>query len=619
MAPYEEWASTGSRVLRQRIFFLFGSLLAVGGALAAMGCSLMLEFEGGRMCGDGILDPGENCDGEVFPDGMGCWEFGFDSGELLCTPGCQVDSSGCYTCGDGECQDAESESSCPQDCEPRCGNGVMEGEESCDGTDLGGATCESLGRYGGDLACFSECTFDFSGCGGFCGDGELQQEQGEDCDGTNRTPCDQLLGNGNLGMAPCEDCKWNEDYCYQCGDGECNAEGGEAPACPEDCGWTQVVTGEYHSCGIRMDGTLFCWGSNSEGQLGQPSDTPSLTHNTRVELPGPVLDVATHKNHVCALVEISSSDTSVYCWGSNVSGQLGDGSFTDSATPVAVGGDLTAETVAQVVVGAQHTCALTESGEIYCWGVNEQGQLGIGQTGTSHSPDPLMVDPLPGGPTPIWLSAGANHTCALSNTQYVYCWGWDNRHQLGEVTTDWSATPLEVDYLSDNGYTVQHLSANNESTCVSTDNSWLLCWGANDTCQLGTGSQTGDQMPGLPDNYLETPVDILSVGFRHTCISRGTFEETYCFGKNDNGQLGREVNSTDCATDLAIGGFEGVHVTQLAAGGEHTCALVKDATDLDFGSIYCWGLNDHGQLGDGTNDQNYYPHTIDDDPTDDPL
>ncbi len=299
--------------------------------------------------------------------------------------------------------------------------------------------------------------------------------------------------------------------------------------------------------------------------------------------------------HTCAL----TTEAGVKCWGSNSYGQLGDGTSVGNRTsPVDVEGLKSG--VSAISAGELHTCALTTGGGVMCWGANENGQLGDGTTLDRTSP--VDVEGLGSGVAAI--TAGALHTCALTTQGGVKCWGHiligpltaDERERGTGTVTD-SPTPVDVEGL---GSGVVAVSAGTLHTCVVTKDGGVKCWGYNREGQLGNGSMTD---AGEPVNVIGLASGVVSVaaGWKHNCAvtSEGGLK---CWGWNDGGQLG-DGTTFDSTIPIAVKGF-GSDVAAVSAGRLHTCALTKS------GGLMCWGLNNGGQLGDGTNERQVEPVAV---------
>lgn len=218
--------------------------------------------------------------------------------------------------------------------------------------------------------------------------------------------------------------------------------------------YASASAGGQHSCGVQTDGDLLCWGYNADGQVGtgaaggqvnfptdvvtalqfqtEPVTTPPSPDPDQPLPPGPY--VSAGYAHSCAI----ATGGAAYCWGLNEEGQVGDGSTTRRTAPVAV---LGGHQFVRISAGLEHTCGLTEAGEIYCWGDNTWGQLGDG--GTADQLTPVAVT-APGGATWAWVSAGENHSCAVTTQGVAYCWGDNHYGQLGTGTNAASNLPVKV-------------------------------------------------------------------------------------------------------------------------------------------------------------------------------
>jgi alpha-tubulin suppressor-like RCC1 family protein len=350
---------------------------------------------------------------------------------------------------------------------------------------------------------------------------------------------------------------------------------------------TAIAASNNHTCAVTDRGGVMCWGYNGTGQLGDGTTATRLTPVDVVGLTSGVVSVTAKSWHTCAL----TVGGGVKCWGGNWSGELGDGTTEQRLTPVDVVG-LTFEVVA-VSAGGDHTCALLTNGGVKCWGSNESGQLGDGTTEQRHTP--VDVVGLTSGVKSI--SAGYYYTCAVTTSGGAKCWGgnWDGA--LGDgTTTEQQLTPVDVAGLTSG---VKSISAGYYHTCALTIHGGIKCWGVNNHGQLGDGTTEGRHTPVQVLGLTISATDI-AAGASHTC-ARTTSGGVKCWGDNQNGQLGDGTTQQQLAP-VQVEGLTSSVMAITAGGGwtwinmveAHTCALTTS------GSIKCWGSNGYGQLGDGS-------------------
>ncbi len=414
------------------------------------------------------------------------------------------------------------------------------------------------------------------------------------------------------------------------------------------------------TCGVTLSGTTYCWGDNRYGQLGNGTTinssepvqvvglgapapvasvtitpdsatlvvggTAHLSATTRdangllllgrpiawtsgnaavatVDANGLVTGVGTGSAAVIATSE-GRSDTAAIAVGTITLGSVSAGvSHTcglttggaaycwgaDYGGPVAVSGGLRFSALA---AGASHDCGLTSSGAAYCWGRSDYGQLGNGST--TNSGTPVAVS---GGLSFSALAGGGWHTCGLTSAGVAYCWGFNNFGQLGNGSTTNGATPVAVA----GGVSFSVLTAGTAHTCGLTTSGMTYCWGRNAEGQLGVGTATGPEQCGpygVPCSTVPVAVtgglgfSVIGTGGWHSCglTSAGT---AYCWGLNNAGQLG-DGSTANSPTPVAVAG--GLTFSGLATGTSrsHTCGLTSSRAP------YCWGQNSSGQLGNGS-------------------
>ena len=297
--------------------------------------------------------------------------------------------------------------------------------------------------------------------------------------------------------------------------------------------------------------------------------------------------IAAGADHTCALTTTGG----VKCWGYNSYGQLGDGTTTNRTTPVDVSG--LSSGVTAIAAGYRYTCALTAAGGVKCWGSNGFGQLGDGTTTDRHTP--VDVSGLSSGVTAI--AVGEWHTCALTAGGATKCWGYNPYGQLGDGTTTERHTPVNVSGLSSG---VTAIAASAYHTCALTAGGAAKCWGYNPFGQLGDGTTTNRITP-VNVSGLGSGVTAIAAGWYHTCAVT-TGGAAKCWGYNPYGQLG-DGTTTERHTPVNVSGLSS-DAQAISAGEGYTCALTSS------GEIKCWGYNSSGQLGDGTTTDRHTPVNV---------
>ena len=333
----------------------------------------------------------------------------------------------------------------------------------------------------------------------------------------------------------------------------------------------------YHTCALTTSGGVKCSGNNADGQLGDDSTTSRLTPVDVTGLSSGVQAISTGHYHTCALTTAGG----VKCWGWSGSGQLGNGSTMRRLTPVDVTG--LSSGMQAISAGSSHTCALTTGGGVKCWGRNSSGGLGDGST--SQRLTPVDVMGLSSGVQAI--SAGGTHTCALTTGGGVKCWGNNFYGRLGDGSTTDRLTPVDVVGL---GSGVQAISAGSNHTCALTTGGGMKCWGYNYEGQLGDGSTTNRLTPADVTG-LSGGMQAISTGNSHTCALT-TGGGVKCWGYNVFGQLGDGSSAVNRLTPVDVMDLNN-GVQAISAGGSHTCALTTG------GGVKCWGSHQLGQLGIG--------------------
>jgi alpha-tubulin suppressor-like RCC1 family protein len=286
-------------------------------------------------------------------------------------------------------------------------------------------------------------------------------------------------------------------------------------------------------------------------------------------------------------------DGSAWCWGDNFWGQLGDGTTINRAVPAPVGTDADWRTIS---AGGGHTCGVRDDGTAWCWGRNDEGQLGDGTTTESH--EPLEVPDASGVGWANVQAAKGLHTCGTKLNGTLWCWGDNASGQLGNNTIVDSHEPVQVG--SDGGWWT--VSGGLNHTCAmhedAGESNWeLFCWGNNAFGQLGDGSATSRRVPTLTWFDAHDWSLVLSAGNYHTCAVKAS-GSVFCWGRNAEGQLGDGTTTPRSAPTQVSGGGQW---SDVAAGGVHSCGVKPDA------SLWCWGGNQWGGLGDATFDDSLVP------------
>lgn len=392
----------------------------------------------------------------------------------------------------------------------------------------------------------------------------------------------------------------------------------------EEVAWSHVAAGDFHTCALGDGGAAYCWGLNGQGQLGSgPGSSRGITGR-----PHPVQggfrfrSLTAGRAHTCGL----SEDGELFCWGQGGSGQLGvdpdsasgacGGALCISPAPVPASDSIR---FTRVEGGAAHTCALSETGDAYCWGDNSFGQLGTGEAG----PETGRADParVPVGVPLVSVSAGERHSCAVDETGAVWCWGDNGRGQVGPLTgstcgarTDsggretggFPCSPAPTRVPSERSF--EAVAAGGTHTCALDAGGSAWCWGSDATHQLGDefGSPeeclSSETTPGVPCSrepvraVTEASFTSLSAGGAHAC-GRTAGGDARCWGDNSLGQVGYcGVGQPLVPTRVCrVSGFR-----RVAAGGRHSCGVTAS------GEAWCWGANGEGQLGSGSTRFSYF-------------
>jgi alpha-tubulin suppressor-like RCC1 family protein len=317
-----------------------------------------------------------------------------------------------------------------------------------------------------------------------------------------------------------------------------------------------------------------CWGYNGSGQLGDGTTT-NRSSPVSISIAG-AIDIVAGRSHTCA--ELTTNGSPIMCWGSNGSGQLGDGTTTNRSSPVSVTGT---ENTSTISAGGYHTCTKMSDLTLKCWGGNSFGQVGDGSTTNRHNP--VTVPGLSGVKE---VSAGLEHTCVRLSANTVQCWGYNGQGQLGDGSTTDRSTPVTVSGIS----TALDVTAGGDHTCARLSGGVAKCWGDNDDGQLGDGTFI-DQLTAIAVPNLSN-VSAIEAGSRGTCVrhSDGTAK---CWGDNSGIALGVGAHSRSMIRPIPMEHSSNRFYSAIAMGFRHSCGLTAG------GGVECWGWNWEGQLGRG--------------------
>ncbi len=451
-------------------------------------------------------------------------------------------------------------------------------------------------------------------CGGVCVDIAVDNKHCGGCDQVCDLTKEQCTA-GKCACLPshtscgdqCFDLQSSPQHCGGCGKSCGVGEACEGGRCVS---LVSVSAGSGYTCAVTACGRLKCWGDGSQGRLGENAVTPRYLPNTAPLDFGTgqgqqIRQAATGDSHTCALL----LDGSVYCWGKNDNGQLGYGHANRLLKPDPSHIGFPPGRVAkQLALGTTHTCARFDDQSVRCWGANDRGQLGYGDSTTRQAP-PLAAIDVGTGRSTKWIGAGDAFTCALLDNDTVKCWGFNASGQLGYGDkTPRQAPPLNAVNLGA-GRTAKAITVGAAHVCALLDNDTVKCWGANDRGQLGYGETTGRDAPDATAINVGTgrTVKAIATGFgRHTCaiLDDNTLR---CWGENSFGQLGNGESGTGkdqlAPPSTAIPLPVGRTPKAVTVGKTHTCAM------LDNQDILCWGNGTSGELGDGNGVSQAIPPT----------
>jgi alpha-tubulin suppressor-like RCC1 family protein len=346
--------------------------------------------------------------------------------------------------------------------------------------------------------------------------------------------------------------------------------------------YSSVEAGAGHACVIRVDGTLWCWGANASGQVGN-GDTQMVVSPAQVGIEADWIAVSAGGDHTCGIRDPGT----LWCWGEGYAGRLGN-DVSGSTIPLQVG---QAEDWVAVAAGGAHTCGIRADRTLRCWGGNDSGQLGT-QGYSTH--EPQLVAPTGFDGDDLWtaVTAGGRHTCAIRTDRMLFCWGSNQFLQLGigSLPSPDQNRPRAV------GFNFLEVAAGGIHTCAVRDvglgDAELRCWGSDARGQVGGHDDPESDLQGTPRAVGEVDWAHVTAGGETTCGLKMDGSR-WCWGRNDLGQLGDETQTDRPAPAVA----SGAGWVAVSAGGDFMCGL--DGEQF----VSCWGANHShngfGALGDG--------------------
>ena len=383
------------------------------------------------------------------------------------------------------------------------------------------------------------------------------------------------------------------DACARC-DADEAAVGDASDAAAPDAGEPASCAGQplralavshgHYACALRCDGSVWCWGANDHGQLGDGTTAARATPVQVRGLGGPATAIGAGYNHACAVVRGEA-----LCWGDNVYGQLGDGTRENRVEPATVPG---LGGVVAVAGGGVHTCAIVEGGAMRCWGHNMFG--GVGDGTNFDRPTPRIVAALRDSVDAMAL--GQYSTCARTLAGELRCWGLNAFGVLGDGTISNRNTPLSL-VLSG---PVRAFALLGNHVCATLESGAVWCWGYNIDGALGDRS-TATRLRPVAVRGLEASAVSVTVSGRHSCAAAED-GAVRCWGGNERGQLG-DGSTTQRLSPVEVVDLGGPAAI-VGASEASTCAALRD------GLVRCWGANESGQLGNGSTVDAVTPVTV---------
>lgn len=414
-------------------------------------------------------------------------------------------------------------------------------------------------------------------------------------------------------------------------------------------GIVSIAAGSNATCAVFTNGKAACVGRTLDitGQISALALSPGASAAGYLKLDFPLSMLAIHRGsggmHACALTTAGQ----VYCWGDNKSGQAGPAADESVLSRLADAQKIPLKRLRQlrplespalialpalasaIVTGYAHSCALLVNGEVYCWGNNMFGQLGLGSQKVDQSATPTKVylvsdDEVRRSVRAKQIAAGNNHTCALLTDGSVRCWGHNDFAQLGyvaqsrndgdqdrallvsEAPANKGNVPIVTPEEFKAGTRAIEVAAGGDRSCAILNNGRVRCWGENRWQKLGYPTEKFEKISTLKspaelgDIRLNGSATMLAMSEIHTCSLMAS-GDLFCWGSNETGQLGNPaIRTTERAEAWPLTAVawrdhgETARITGIALGSGHSCAL------LSSGKMRCWGLAFDGQVGTGS-------------------
>ncbi|MFO0629301.1 MAG: MopE-related protein, partial [Polyangiales bacterium] len=417
------------------------------------------------------------------------------------------------------------------------------------------------------------------------------------CTGTPGAPatetCNTVDDNCNgvvddLGPSTCTACTLTATSCTA-GVGACARTG------TTTCGVGGAIStgaSEVSSCAVMGSGVLRCWGYNGYNNLGDGTTTQrSAPVGAFPSTLTTVAQMAGGFEHEC--VRLASGQ--VQCWGYNAYSQLGDNSATNRATPVTVlvSAGTPLDSVNELSLGYNTSCALRVDGTVWCWGYNGNGEVGDNTTTTR-----ALATRVTGLTNVVHIGVGHNHGCAVKNDGTLWCWGYNANGQLGDGSTATRLTPVQVSGIS----TAVEVVAGSAHTCARLSDNTVRCWGRGTEGQLGNNGASNSVSPVtvlINASTALTNARGLTATYHSVCARLGD-GTARCWGWNAYGQIGDGTGTNRLVAtvvqELRPGASSPITlagVSSISGGHYHVCASLSDLT------VRCWGRGDYGQIGDG--------------------